>query len=181
MLFPIPKLSLRLHYSRCEYVTARADFVILDLLSDCRMAVFEDKYTDSGRSDSTPQLIAEAIAAHQHNFRKAHGMSDICFMLNERAKKYTFCDPFFGVRVFGSKFQFFVIPVSAAIMKAMETRMRAEGPTTIFKLASKSELDFKIPSDRALIIKLLGQMPQNIEIKGAKSSQRNAMMLKTAK
>lgn len=183
MLFPLPQLSLPLRYSKDRKPTiAKADFIILDLLSFYRMAVFEDKNAaaDSDSEQSTSQLIAEAIAAQQYNLVQFDkGAFSPGAIMGVDDGKSCGVDSIFGVKVIGCKFFFYVIPISAAILKAMETMSRAEEITTVFQL--ESGFDFRFPPDREIIIYILDQMRQNIERKGIQSPRRNFEIRRKAK
>jgi hypothetical protein len=153
-MFPIPQLPLDLRYGKVVRV-GTADFLIADSLSHYRMAVFQDKVYQNEKLDSTPQLIAQVIAARQAN-GEDQGDDDL----------------FFGVRVNGYSFHFYVIPVTKSILHAMKTSTRALDHTAIYKLLEHGGLDFRRETDREVIIDVLGYMCQYLKKKGIESPRR---------
>lgn len=62
-LYVLPEFTLPLKYGKTSE-EARADFTVLDIVSFFRMCIIEDKNYDNEFRNSTPQLIAECIAAY---------------------------------------------------------------------------------------------------------------------
>jgi hypothetical protein len=160
MLFPFPQLKLPLLFGDVEK-DAIADFVVLDILSFFRMAVIEDKILDRHHVDSEAQMVGEAIASCQQNNK----------IVGPAAKKQRTNistvpnDEIFGVRVSGTFFHFYIIPVSPAVLGAMESKKATNVHTEIIKY--ESILNFIEESHRETIIRFLSAMRTVISRQGA--------------
>jgi len=158
MLFAFPRLKLPLIFGDDEK-DAIADFVILDILSYFRMAVLEDKSSDRDFVDSEAQMIGEAIASCQQNMSilgpgNKRQRTDTATTINEEI---------FGVRVNGTYFHFYLIPITNSILNAMESKTSTNIPTDVNKY--ELTLNFLVANDRETIILFLSVMRNSIVIK----------------
>ena len=160
----MPQLPHRINFGG-DYREAIPDFTVLDIFSFYRMAVIEDKSQDSPVKDSTTeaQLIAEAIAIHQSNSNKKRDVFG--------EKKYYDEMPILGVRVKGTLFTFYIIPVSASIISAIMDK-RATSKCTVVKKTER--LDFRVPEDRNKIITILDAYHKIVTELGTTSLRRDS-------
>lgn len=140
-----------------------ADFMVMDLLSFYRVAVYEDK-SEQSNVDSFPQLLAEIISVHQANsqIREEHvakarklkdgSSSSKGIELMETDEKE---EQIVGVRVNGSRFWFYVASIGSAIDNAMASQTTACDSTTVYKLGGEDGFDFCFAEHREAIIKVL--------------------------
>lgn len=187
-LYVFPQLPLPLVFGGVSDRCATADHTIVDVGSFFRMAVFEDKSAlkgQEGRINSEPQVIAEAIAAHQANMqlkskqatRKKQRQAN-----NASAAAASSCapapvpDPLLAVRVSGTSFFFYSVRVTSHLLDVMHNGVEAVESTNVLKMSGDNPgdadgLNFYTPKDRTLILQTLDQMGQIIAA-AAHASQR---------
>jgi len=174
MLFAVPQMNLNLTFSdtKCRAVP---DFVIMDILSYCRMAVFEEKSISKVNDNSLPQLIAEAIATYQlnketdirNNKRLRNNDSNSVGINTENDESRTI----YGIQVNGLNFTFYKINISEHIEQAMNTSTATNVPTDAY---CTSTFDFLIKTERESIITILDCLRQHFEELGQKSQRKNS-------
>jgi len=201
-----PQLSMPLIFggiggSKITQCDAIADRLIVDVDSFYRMAVFEDKSIKEMTTNSEPQLIAEAIAAHQANMRlkeepsakkpKLTGTSPAESSASSGASNSASAasssasaameplDPLLAVRVSGHEFFFYCVSVTPQLMLAMETMTEAGSETLVRKLCRWEEgqphgLSFYSAADRRVIVEVLDAMCQCIARAGSVSRRRES-------
>ncbi len=157
LIFPFPQLRMDLHFGN-EKREASPDFTVMDLVRNFYMSVVEDKSEEHATTDSLAQLVAEAIAMWSAN-NKSHGIASASTgSVADSTKSAGDGDasasappdlPPIGLRVNGSLFQFYVIPVTESIIRAMETLQAAQTPSLIY---SSEKFDFLIPAQRQQIV-----------------------------
>ena len=192
-LYVFPQLPLPLVFGMHPDQTEKraiADRTIVDVGSFYRMSVFEDKSVAQQRVNSEPQLIAEAIAAHQANMQIKHQPAA---NKDQRVAKKQRNDapaapmvvapaldaPMLAVRVNGEQFYFYSVRVTESLLQAMATKTEAAQVTAVLKLcrwrpesAEGEGLSFFSPDDRRLIVETLDQMCQCIARAGRASPRR---------
>jgi len=153
-LFVFPKRRLTLTYGRSENIcTAVPDFTIMDVVSNARMAVIEDKSVDNVYVNSEPQLIAELIALLQ---------LDACIC------------PVIGVRVSGLKFWFYRIENPKLLLSAMSSKVGVDEETTVEKLGGSDGFNFLDFEDRTKIITTLDNICTVVKREGEESNHRDS-------
>lgn len=175
MLYAIPQIDLPLVFGSTK-CTARADYGILDVASFYRMAVVEDKSKNNNVVNSEPQLLAEAIAAHQLNIQMDSGVG------NKRSLNQTSMGAdnpdddvdddsniIYGVRVNGWNFFFYEIPITPQILSSMETQISTNEVTHVKKV---EKLDFLRPEERCGIITTLDMLREKVSDSGKKTKRR---------
>ena len=113
MLYVAPQMRMKLRFGTVEKM-AIADFTIIDLLmSYTKIAVITDKnWTEMlNRTDSTPQLLAEAIAVAQRNNKASVGVKRDS-MGSSKSSNAADLNTVYGITVSGSVFRFYRIQVS---------------------------------------------------------------------
>jgi hypothetical protein len=166
-LFAFPQLQLPLRFGS-QAKEAIADFVILDVFTFFRMAVIEDKSTDRLMVDSEPQLIAEAIASCQQN-QYMESPSKKQKLVDDGCQKV---EDIFGVRVSGTFFYFYIIPVSTSVLTAMESMASTRVETKVIKV--ERSLNFLVDGDRETIIHILCTMKTIIMDQSGGHGRRNS-------
>ena len=155
MLYPFPQFEFNLQFGALKK-TAQPDFSIMDIISFYRMAVVEDKSRNKAKPNSEPQLIAEAIALHQANLNIERGRADKRQKKNHSvAAGEELSNEVFGLRVNGSLFSFYKIPITKAILDVMETMQEAHQVTNVLRFGGNDGLDFLEEHSRREIIHIL--------------------------
>lgn len=129
-LFAFPQFPFKIHFGDIT-ADAKPDFTIFDLKTFYRIAVIEDKSDVNIASDSNveAQLMAEAIAMTQANRVKSRDG-------HPSKKQAVGPDKVLGIKIRGSVFTFYVIPVTNAILDAMTVRTSTTLRTTVMKSRS---------------------------------------------
>lgn len=179
---------------------AKADFTIMDIISFFRMCIIEDKSVENEMCDSRGQMIAECIAAHQQNVKIKneesprnkrvtiqHNNGNVISSSSESASSPSppssfsaATPPLFAVRVNGSRFYFYLIPIGAPILTAMKAKREAT-EATIVKAFDNNEagFDFTLKKDREKIIQMLDYICNIIKRMGEESKRRDSNTKKT--
>ena len=178
-LYVFPQMNLPLKYGEIKAKTmAKADFVVMHVLSFFRMAVVEDKRQQDHMVNSEPQLIAEAIALSQANSEsksRKRPVSEINTATSSSSDGTEDRDVLFGVRVNGLRFYFYVIPVSDAILKAMKTKRVAESETDVLCLYDGGNyFDWGVAERRSVIIKVLDKVRSYMSTRGDGVQRRSS-------
>jgi len=182
-LYVFPQLPLPLIFGTPPNETERraiADRTILDVGSFYRMSVFEDKSVDQKRINSEPQLIAEAIAAHQANMQ-IKGEPATKRQRSAEADPATLDEPMLAVRVNGEQFYFYSVRVTEPLLQAMAAKTEAASPTDVLKLCrwpagvvEGQGLSFFSADDRRVIVTVLDLMCQCSARAGRASRRRES-------
>jgi hypothetical protein len=190
-LFTFPQFNLPLVYGNVQSLKrAKADLLVSDVLSFFCMSVVKDKILQSEMVSSEPQMVAEAIACSQSNARsKKRKLSAISAQANtgdeeshESSSAQEFTDDdgdIYGVRVNGFWWYFYVIPVSEALLTAMDSKCSPSATTTVHQCESK--FDWRHQEDRLHIITVLDAMRQLLVAKAAASLQRRPFLSPSTK
>jgi hypothetical protein len=171
MIYAVPQFKLDLNFGT-TVCTAKPDFLLMDILSYCRVAVFEEKNKDQQNYDSEPQMVAQAIASFQLNVKV--DTSNAKKSKSERSEKWSFnssesvSNIIYGVRVNGLVFSFYQIPITASIRRAMETKEAVHDSTKVKRLC---KLDFMREDHRRSIIHALDKLRKIVEESGIKSER----------
>ena len=155
-LYAFPQRRLKLKYWNKDVCVAVPDFTVMDVVSNVRMAVVEDKNFDYMRVNSEPQLIAELIALLQLSSDSTHNSAVI------------------GVRVNGLKFWFYRINNPDHLLNAMSSKVTANEQTDVDKLGGSDGLNFLVLNDRRLIIATLDRICRTFKEEGILSTRRNS-------
>jgi hypothetical protein len=138
-----------LTYGRSENIcTAVPDFTIMDVVSNARMVVIEDKSVDNVHVNSEPQLIAELIALLQLD-------AYIC--------------PVIGVRISRLKFWFYQIENPKLLLSAISFKVGVDEETTVEKLGGSDGFNFLDFEDRTKIITTLDHICTVVKREGEES------------
>jgi hypothetical protein len=173
-LYVFPQLRLKLRYGQGletqNKCLAVADFTAMDVVSNLRMAVVEDKrLVDSQIINSEPQLIAELIALYQ-----AHDFTVEEIGASTATASVTVRPPVVGVRVNGLHFWFYQIDDPQHLLNAMTTKLAANEWTTVSKLGGPLGLSFLKPDERTTIIHTLDDICSLFKVEGLHSVRRNS-------
>lgn len=189
-LFTFPQFNLPLVYGdvQSSKVRAKADLLVLDVLSFFCMSVVEDKRLQAEVVNSEPQMVAEAIACSQSNVvrSKKRKLSETAAYTNlgdekkhEASCKQELLDDdgnVYGVRVNGFWWYFYVIPVSDILLTSMNSKLSPAVPTTIYRCVhnqlEEPIFNWRSKEDRKNIITILDAMRQCLVRKAAASLQR---------
>ena len=167
-LFAFPQLSHKIVFGDVRK-DAIPDFTVLDVCSFYRMAVIEDKSSanNSPECNTEAQLMAEAIAICQANLM----ISKTQQHLLEKETLSNPVDTLLGIRIKGTVFTFYVIPITLQILSAIFTLK----PTTTESVVNKiGPFDFQFLEDRNQIIDILDTFRYVAETKGQNSTTRNS-------
>lgn len=184
-LYVFPQLPLPLIFGvppNENEKTAIADRTIVDVGSFYRMSVFEDKSVDQQRVNSEPQLIAEAIAAHQANMQiKGEPAAKKLKKDTNNTASPQSDEPMLAVRVNGELFYFYSVRVQDPLLQAMASKTEATSQTEVLKLChwpagavEGQGLSFFSSDDRRLIVEVLDQMCQCLARAGRASRRRES-------
>jgi len=155
-LYAFPQRRLKLKYGNKDEYFAVPDFTVMDIVSNVKMAVVEDKIFDSMRVNSEPQLIAVLIALLQLSNDSTSNSAVI------------------GVRVNGLKFWFYRINNPDHLLNAMSSKVTANEQTDVDKLGGSDGLNFLVLNDRRLIITILDRICRTFKEEGILSTRRNS-------
>mmetsp|Transcript_2295 Transcript_2295/g.3536 ORF Transcript_2295/g.3536 Transcript_2295/m.3536 type:complete len:384 (+) Transcript_2295:304-1455(+) len=164
MLYVAPQMRNKLTFGAVEKM-AIADFTIIDLLTNAKIVVIEDKYWEKIQmiTDSTPQLLANIIAVAQRNNEALVGVKrDSMGISKSRASASCQANlrTVYGIRVSGSVFRFYRIHVGDAILGALENQTFATTDTTMFCYKLEKGLDFMVKKEREKIILILSLLQE---------------------
>lgn len=162
MLYAFPQLDIPLKFGSQD-CHAIADFGILDIVSFYRMAVVEDKSVNNEVLNSEPQLLAEAIAAHQMNVELESSLTQ------EFTSEQEIDNIIYGVRVNGNYFSFYEIPISPSILQAMNYESSTNTDNFVKRV---SNLNFLKKKERENIIRILEYLRNQISSRGIGSKRR---------
>lgn len=167
-LFAFPQFPHSIHFGT-ETCDAVPDFTIMDIRSFYRAFIFEEKSDASTRPDSSveAQVIAEAIAVFQSSAIQG-GITNTtdASQLLQSSSSSAFVpkeNVILGVKVRGTVFTFYSIPISNQILNALNTCRAASMPTTVTRYGN---LDYRIEEQRDIIITVLDMYKQMIEVLG---------------
>ena len=166
-MYVCPQFKLELMFG--EIVRdAIPDFVICNLNSCYKVACVVDKSDENGyKISSEPQLIAQAIALSQTNVHKElNNNQQLDEQLQPNKKSKFNGDPIYGIRVNGTTFYFYNIPIADSVLQSMKSLEPATNPTEVLRFGKMNTtgLDFFIAQERVLIIDALDCLCQNIKI-----------------
>jgi hypothetical protein len=152
MLFVMQQFQLDLKSGDSTKV-AKPDFIIQDVLSFSKTLVFEDKSLIKPSGQPEPQLIAEAIAAYQHNRLQvtatyAQFQSTNEATVSDGGEKINL-NIIYGISVKGLTFQFYEVPISQSILTSLETSRKA---LEITRVKRQGPLHFLHPEHRKIIL-----------------------------
>ena len=165
-LFIFPQLPLKLR-SKKRSIISKADFTLMDIISFYRAVVVEDKKTDEFMSGAEAQLVAEAVSAQQSNVVKENSNP------STKSKSPPIADEntIMGIRVCGFHFTFYRIPFSQPLLDAVLNEVVAS-ETTEVQRCRHAGYDFRIASDREVIIVLLDSLLYQFKRDGEQSKRR---------
>ena len=168
-LYAFARFPFKIYFGNST-ADAIPDFTIFDLKSYYRMAVVEDKYSGNSVLDVNveAQLIAEAIAMAQANVLDCNDEEGIDTP-RKRSKINDGFDSVLGIMVRGTKFSFYVIPISQTILEGMRTCRSVQDSTIVSR---RCNLDLIVEVERLEILKLLCSFRKVIEIEGIESKRR---------
>ena len=166
-LYPFPQLKMKLFFNHTVTRDAKADFTIMDVLSFYRIAVFEEKNI-SELSNSEPQLIAEGIALQQMNLRMFNPSS------SHGKVSYEMMDATYAIRVHGYYFYFYLIPVSPAILNAMDTGSSATDTTEVLKVGDDCGLNLLDPDDRSIIFSIFRGLRKAMDLSAFRNPKHSS-------
>ena len=172
MLYPFPQFEFSLWFGGYKK-TAQPDFSMLNIVSFYRMVVVEDKSKNKGNPNSEPQLIAEAIALHKANLSIEKGRAEKRQKTNHgsSSSQEELSNEVFGLRVNGSLFSFYKIPVTNSILDVMKTMQEAHQVTQVQRYGSADGLDFLEENSRRDIIHILDYFCCSIRDRGLRSER----------
>ena len=185
--------------SKQDKRAAKADITVLHVGSYYRLCVVKDKSDETGiRINSEGQLIAEAIAAQQQNYMKQSttdstnaaklAKTDNCKDKGDALESEAQIDgeassnndlPIIGIRLNGSKFFFYSIPISSTILYSMDTCQEANVATDVLRFTHEfgQGFDFQVPDDRKTIIECLDKIRYVLAKIGELAKRRNSGIL----
>mmetsp|Transcript_10488 Transcript_10488/g.9408 ORF Transcript_10488/g.9408 Transcript_10488/m.9408 type:complete len:441 (-) Transcript_10488:52-1374(-) len=172
-LFAFPGLPHRIYFGS-ETKDAIPDITIMDILSYFRIAVIEDKTEDNPVNENKieAQLIAEAIAIYQDRKRSRSLFEEDSNVNSSTSELNVTSDDdipvVLGIRVKGTVFHFYVVPISDQILAALNSQKSTTETTQVKKLGP---LDFKFTADRTKIIQILDAFHE-VATKCGKDSKR---------
>ncbi len=163
-LYAFARFPFKIYFGNST-ADAIPDFTIFDLKSYYRMAVVEDKSSDNLDASVEAQLIAEAIAMAQANVLNCNDEEgeERITTPRKRSKIHDGLDSVLGIMVRGTRFNFYVIPISHTILEGMRTCRSVQDSTIVCR---RYNLDLIVEAERLEILKLLCSFRKVIEIKG---------------
>ena len=170
-LFAFPQFPHSIHFGT-ETCDAVPDFTIMDICTYYRAFIFEEKSDASTRPDSSveAQVIAEAIAVFQSSGEITNTTDASQLLQSSSSSAFVPKENvILGVKVKGTVFTFYSIPISNQILNALSTCRAASMPTTVTRYGN---LDYKVEEQRDIIITVLDMYKQMIEVLGERSARR---------
>lgn len=172
MLYAAPQMSLPLVFGSVER-SATADCTIMDVLSYCRICVFEDKRWAAmmlGTAvDSTGQVVAEGISVAQHNNMVGRKRDSGGSPKHDGAVE----EVVYGIRVTGTVFHFYAMHVGDNILQAMNNQSSASESSEFYRYKSDAGLDFMVSAQRVEVIRMLSLLQVAAHSIGEKSMKKS--------
>lgn len=154
MLYAAAMVKLPLLFGAVEKL-AIADYLVMDVQSGCRMFVSCDTravtLAEGHTADSVAPVVAGGIAIAQHNRSSGRKRTFEGAVKREPAAK----EVVYGIRVTGTVFHFYAMPIGDSILQAMTNQCSASEPTVFYRYKSQAGLDFMVFNHRAEILRML--------------------------